>query len=440
MMNGIFLFFIVSAVAFAAVTGRMPAVNQAGLEAAKTAVTLALGLVGQMALWLGFMRVVRDAGLMAGLSRALHPLARRLFPEIPADHPALGAVLMNLAANMLGLTNAATPFGLKAMRELEKLNPRPGVATNAMALFLAINTSGVAVLPLGMIALRAQLGARDVAGITLPSILATMCSTTVAIIVAISLSRLPRFAADRHLGNEAAPAPADLEKEIKGLDDAEKLAAMETSTPWSRRLVLLGFLLVLAYGVFDTARTAPAESSAFDITKGVLSDWLLPVLMAFIVLLGFGRRVRVYESFVAGAKEGFDVAVMIIPYLVAILVAVGMFRAAGLLELLVSVVDPLTSLVGLPAEALPVALIRPLSGSGAFGVISEVMKTHGPDSFVGFLVSVLNGSTETTFYVLALYFGSVGVRATRHTVFACLAADMTGVLAALFFARIFFSG
>lgn len=440
MMNGIFLFFIVSAVGFAALTGRMPAVNQAGLEAAKTAVTLALGLVGQMALWLGFMRVVRDAGLMAGLSRLLHPLARRLFPEIPADHPALGAVLMNLAANMLGLTNAATPFGLKAMRELEKLNPRPGVATNAMALFLAINTSGVAVLPLGMIALRAQLGARDVAGITLPSILATMCSTILAIVVATTLSRLPRFAPERYPADAPEPARAEATPEIKGLGEAEKLAAMSAETPKPRLLLILGFLAVLGYGLVEAARGAPAETSGFDFTKGILSDWLLPVLMALIVLVGFGRRVRVYESFVAGAKEGFEVAVMIIPYLVAILVSVGMFRAAGLLELLVSLVDPVTSLVGFPAEALPVALIRPLSGSGAFGVISEVMKTHGPDSFVGFLVSVLNGSTETTFYVLALYFGSVGVRATRHTLFACLAADLTGVMAALFFARVFFSG
>lgn len=439
-MNGIFLFFIVSAVGFAALTGRMPAVNQAGLEAAKTAVTLALGLVGQMALWLGFMRVVRDAGLMAGLSRLLHPLARRLFPEIPADHPALGAVLMNLAANMLGLTNAATPFGLKAMRELEKLNPRPGVATNAMALFLAINTSGVAVLPLGMIALRAQLGARDVAGITLPSILATMCSTVVAIIVATTLSRVPRFAPERYPPDEREGAPEATEKEIQGLGEAERLAQLSAQTPWPRLLLSLGFLAVLGYGVVETARGAGAESSSFDVAKNILSDWLLPVLMAGIVLVGFGRRVRVYESFVAGAKEGFDVAVMIIPYLVAILVSVGMFRAAGLLELLVSLIDPLTSVIGFPAEALPVALIRPLSGSGAFGVISEVMKTHGPDSFVGFLVSVLNGSTETTFYVLALYFGSVGVRATRHTLFACLAADATGILAALFFARVFFSG
>jgi spore maturation protein SpmA len=438
-LNAIFIGLILGSVAVAAFTGSMPAVNAALIESAKSAVTIALGLIGMMALWLGFMRVLRDAGLMHSIARALSPVMRRLFPDVPADHPAMGAMIMNMAANMLGLGNAATPFGLKAMQELDRLNRHKGVATNAMALFLAINTSGVAVMPLGVIAIRASLGSENAAGIFLPSVLATMCSTLVAVLVARTLAARPSFAPDRYVDDEDAGASeggASLADGIKGIDEAEEIAALQGEpSGWRGLAVTLCFLLL---GVAMVRAVWAQPETGFGAVRAVLDSWLLPLLAAAIVLFGFSRRAKVYDSFIAGAREGFEIAVMIIPFLVAILVAIGMFRASGALDALIAAVAPITSFVGFPAEALPMALIRPLSGSGAMGIMTETMQTYGPDSFVGFLVSVMNGSTETTFYVLALYFGSVRVRAVRHTVAACLAADFAGILAALFFSRIFF--
>ena len=439
MLNGIFVVLILGSVVVAAFAGRMTEVNQAGIDSAKNAVTIAIGLVGMMALWLGFMRVLRDAGLMQMIAHGLAPVMRRLFPAIPPDHPAMGAMIMNMAANMLGLGNAATPFGLKAMRELDTLNSRKGVSTNAMALFLAINTSGVAVLPLGVIAIRSSLGSENAAGIFVPSILATMCSTIVAVLVARALAESTRFAPERFeaIVEDAEPASAPFQA-IAGLEQAEDVA--ETRPPLSalRALTLGGFALLIAVAFAIHLREVAADAGTAAALREVANSWLLPLLMAAIVLFGFSYRIGVYDSFIRGAREGFDIAVMIIPYLVAILVAVGMFRASGALDALVAVVSPLTSLVGFPAEALPMALIRPLSGSGAMGVMTATMTEHGPDSFVGYLVSVMNGSTETTFYVIALYFGSVRVRAVRHTLAACLAADAAGVMAALLWSRLFY--
>jgi spore maturation protein SpmA len=437
-VNGIFVFLVVGSVLAAALGGRMAGVSTAALDAAKGAGELALGLVGQMALWLGFMRVLRDGGLLRGIARAIAPVMRRLFPDVPAEHPAMGAMVMNLAANVLGLGNAATPFGLKAMRELDRLNPNPGVATNSMALFLAINTAGVAVLPLGVIAVRASLGSSNAGGVIAPTLLATACGTLSAIVAAKLLERRPRYAPERfRVEAPGAAAPASLADGIAGIGDAETSAeAAPPPAPWSAAL-LGGFALVIALAIWRFGAQAPADATTWSLARDVLSTWLLPVLMAAIALFGLGRRVRVYESFVRGAREGFDIAVAIIPFLVAILVAIAMFRGSGLFDLVVRAVEPLTGLVGFPAEALPMALIRPLSGSGALGVMTETMKTYGPDSFVGFLVSVINGGVETTFYVLAVYFGSVGVRATRHTLAACLTADFVGVAAAYAFSRLF---
>lgn len=439
-MNAVFLVLIVGAVLAAAFGGAMREVTDAALESAKGAVELAIALIGQMALWLGFMRVLRDAGVMRSLARGLSPLMRRLFPDVPSDHPAMGAMIMNIAANMLGLGNAATPFGLKAMGELNRLNQSSGVATNSMALFLAINTSGVAVLPLGVVAVRASLGAENTAGIIVPSIVATFLSTLVGIGMAKWLQGRPRFALERYRDEAAprAPQAESLADGIGGLEEAQAIAATEAPISRARMVVLLVFLALLVGALVRYVAGAPVDTGGLELSKQVLSAWLLPVLMAVIVLFGFGHRVKVYESFIQGAREGFDIAVMIIPFLVAILVAVGMFRASGLLEVLIAVVRPLTDLLGFPAEALPMALIRPLSGSGALGVMTETMNTYGPDSFVGFLVSVMNGSTETTFYVLAVYFGSVGVRVARHTVLACLSADIAGMAGALVMSRIFF--
>jgi spore maturation protein SpmA len=438
LLNWIFAALVLGAVITAAFNGSMPKVTEASIESAKAAVTLAIGLVGQMALWLGFMGVLREAGLMRGLARRLYPLMRRLFPDVPADHPAMGAMIMNIAANILGLGNAATPFGLKAMAELDKLNPHRGVATNSMALFLAINTSGVAVLALGAVAVRATLGSKDPAGILVPSVLATLGSTVVAITLAKLTERLPVFSAQRAGALPHEPLEAPAAKEIAGLEEAERLAQAEQRGSPLGKLIAWGALAALAVAfALELGRASP-DRSGLDLARAALSDWTLPLLMAGIVLVGVGRRVKVYETFVASAKEGFQIAVTIIPFLVAILVAIGMFRASGAMEAITSVLGQFTERLGFPAEALPMALIRPLSGSGALGVMTETMRAHGPDSFVGYLVSILNGSTETTFYVLAVYFGSVQVRATRHTVVACLGADFAGVLTATALTHLFF--
>jgi spore maturation protein SpmA len=443
MLNWIFVLLISGAVLTAAFNGKMPEVTAASISSAKSSVELAIGLVGQMALWLGFMGVLREAGLMRTLARGLEPVMKRLFPSVPADHPAMGAMIMNIAANMLGLGNAATPFGLKAMTELNKLNPHPGVTTNAMAMFLAINTSGVAVLPLGAVAVRATLGSKDPAGIIVPSLLATTASTLTAILVARLLENRPGFSPERYAGaveptpQAASPAPLDAKAQA-AMAEAEQAAAAREPAVGYRRFLMLAFPVVLGLALFRHTQLLPVDTRALDVVRAVLSDWLLPVLMLAIVVFGFARRVKVYEVFVSAAKEGFQIAVMIIPFLVAILVAIGMFRASGAMEAVVGLLTPLTGPLGFPAEALPMALIRPLSGSGALAVMTETMKTHGPDSFLGYLVSVINGSTETTFYVLAVYFGSVQVRALRHTMLACLAADVAGITAATVVCHLFF--
>lgn len=459
MLNAIFIVLIVGSVVTAACFDAFPqlraalgpvapgdadssamrAVAAASIDSAKSAVTLAISLVGGMALWLGLMRVVRDAGGLDTLARWLAPVMRRLFPDVPADHPAMGAMILNMASNMLGLGNAATPFGLKAMSELEKLNPHPGVSTNSMALFLAINTSGVAVLPLGVIVLRGTLDSASPGAIVLPSILATMASTIVAISVAKWLQRRPGYSPDRFVDDSAAESESGptLADGIRGLDEAEQVAEIRTESSRWRSLVTLG-LLFLVVALFAKAAFESPENG-LGMLQLFLDPWLLPLLMAAIVLLGFSRRVRVYESLIQGAREGFDIAIMIIPFLVAILVAVGMFRASGALGLLIHVLQPLTSAVGVPAEVLPMALVRPLSGSGAFGIMTETMQSYGPDSFIGYIVSVLNGSTETTFYVLAVYYGSVRIRAIRHTMAACLCADAAGFAATIALCWIFFA-
>jgi spore maturation protein SpmB len=321
----------------------------------------------------------------------------RLFPDVPADHPAMGAMVMNIAANALGLGNAATPFGLKAMKELNDLNTEKGTATNAMVLFLAINTSGLAVLPTGIIGLRALKGSADAAAIFPTTLLATGISTIVGITAAITLSRLPMFA-------KTAPAPAQPIERVP--------------LSWAE-LVPFGFVMAALVGLVMTVYTVGKAASV----------WIMPMLIFGMLAVGVARKVKVYEVFVTGAKEGFGLAVMIIPYLVAILGAVGMLRASGGLDRLVGWVDPFTSMLGIPGEVLPLALLRPLSGSGAFGITAELLETYGPDSLVGNIASTMNGSTETTFYVLAVYFGVIGVTKIRHAVPAGLAADIAGVVA-----------
>jgi spore maturation protein SpmA len=430
-LNWIFAALIIGSVLFGAFTGTLKAVTDASSESAKTAVTLAIGLVGQMALWLGFMGVLKEAGLLTGLARALKPVMTRLFPSVPPEHPAMGAMIMNIAANVLGLGNAATPFGLKAMRELDMLNSKRGVATDAMALFLVINTSGVAVLPLGVVAIRAGLGSTQAASIVLPSLIGTFVSTVFAVLICKAYQRLPLFSAER----------VQLEGPVAQSQTAEEPALpAEVARPpvaaW-RWALIAGVVTALATAIFH--QIAKANGTGLETARLLLDIWILPLLMVGILLVGIGRQVKVYEAFIAAAKEGFSVAVTIIPYLVAIIVGIGMFRASGAMDLLTSWLGPLTEVVGLPAEALPMALIRPLSGSGATGVMTEAMKTYHPDSYVGVLVSLINGSSETTFYVLAVYFGVVQVRAVRHTLAACLTSDIAGLLLTVQLARLFFS-
>ena len=436
MLNGLFIVVALASVLLAAYTGQMQAVTDAMLLSARSAVDLAIGLIGVMAFFLGLMRVAQDAGFTATLSRIVSPFMRLLFPSVPAGSPAMSAMVMNISANMLGLGNAATPFGIKAIEELDKYNSKKGTATNAMVLFLAINTAGLAVLPSGVIGVRAALGSADAAGIWFPTWFASGCATLMGITAAILFSRLPRYRA-----TEPPPIESPL---IAPEDDAGTAVATSpiTDDPPAvmpvRRWMGHLFWLVFAGLAARDLLTRLGSESAGDVLRDMLSFWALPSLVAVVALYGWARGVHVYDSVVEGAKEGFQVALRIIPFLVAILVVIGMFRASGGLELMVTMISPVTALIGMPAEALPMALLRPLSGSGALGVASDAMTTHGPDSLIGYMVSTYQGSTETTFYTLAVYFGAIGVKTTRHTVPACLLADVAGILAATFIVNLMF--
>ena len=399
----------------------METLSNAMVESAAGAVDLALGLVGVMTLFLGLMKVAEAGGLLTIIARLIRPFMLRLFPDVPAGHPAMGAMILNLSANAMGLGNAATPFGIRAMQELNRLNPNPGTASDAMALFLAINTSSVTLLPTGVIALRAAAGSADPAAILPATLFATACSTLTAV---LSAKLLGRFYRRRTPVSEAVPPASAPAAAALDTDRAPEEAAAAYPA-WAYALILAGgatlFFLMIVYGK-------------------TLSPWILPGLMAGFLIFGAARRVRVYEVFVEGAKEGFQVAIRIIPYLVAILAAVGMLRASGAMEAMVTTLGPWTSRLGLPAEALPMALMRPLSGSGAFAVLASIINdpSIGPDSYIGYLVSTLQGCTETTFYVLAVYFGAVQVRRIRYSLAAGLAADCAGIVAAVAACRYLF--
>ncbi len=420
-MNGVFFWIILIAITLTGYRqlvwippapdsiGPMQALTTAMIEAAKGSVTLALGLIGVMAFFLGLMKVAEAGGLLQIIARLVRPMMVRLFPDVPPDHPAMGAMIMNLSANALGLGNAATPFGIRAMQELDRLNPHKGTATNAMVLFLAINTSSVTLLPTGIIALRAAAGSHHPAAILPSTLFATICSTTAAILSAKCYQRLvplPTTARPVATMEETLPRPD------KTMDGRRGFPG------WVSGLALLALVAAVPLAV----RFGP-----------VIGPWIIPMLT--LVLLGFGwlRRIRVYEVFVEGARDGFEVAVKIIPYLVAILVAVAMFRSSGAMDLLVGWIGTVTSRFGMPAEALPMALLRPLSGSGAYGLVAAIINNPqmGPDSYTGFLVSTLQGSTETTFYVIAVYFGAIQVKRMRHALAAGLTADLAGILAAV---------
>lgn len=398
----------------------MEALSKAMIDSASGAVELAIGLVGVMTLFLGLMKVAEAGGMLNILARLIRPLMVRLFPDVPSDHPAMGAMILNMSANALGLGNAATPFGIRAMQELDSLNPHKGTATNAMALFLAINTSSVTLLPTGVIALRAAAGSTDPAAILPTTLFATIGSTTFAIIAA---KLYQRWMPVKPLAKKNIPE--DVHGDIVITDspvNQDDGAAYPLWVSLSALFMLVAFIpLVVLYG-------------------RAISPWIVPGLMVFFLAFGALRRVRVYEVMVEGGKEGFQVALRIIPYLVVILVAVAMLRASGAMDVLVGILGKVTGRVGLPAEALPMALMRPLSGSGAYGIMAAIINDPaiGPDSYIGYLVSTLQGSTETTFYVLAVYFGAVQVKRIRHAMAAALTADLAGIVCAVLVCRYLF--
>jgi spore maturation protein SpmA len=370
-------------------------------EMAKTAVDICLGLIGVLTLWMGLMNVGERGGAVRVLARVVRPFFHRLFPEVPEDHPAHGSIIMNFAANMLGLDNAATPLGLKAMQELQELNPDPDTASNAQIMFLVLNTSGLTIIPISIMVYRAQLGAANPSDVFLPILLTTFFSTLAGLIAVALLQRI-------------------------NLLDRTMLA------------YLVGLTALVGATIFYFSRLP--EDQVQTVSNLVANVLLYGVIAGFITLAMI-RRVNVYEAFIDGAKEGFAVVIKIIPYLVAILVAIGVFRASGAMDYVVAAIGRAVAAMGLNTDfipALPTALMKPLSGSGSRGMMVDAMQTYGADSFVGRLASTFQGATDTTFYIIALYFGSVGVKKTRYAVPCGLLADFVGIVAGIAIAYVFF--
>jgi spore maturation protein SpmA len=447
MLNYIWLGLIVLAVVIGGCTDHLKDVADKSFEMAEFAVMkTALPLVGIMALWLGMMRLAERAGLVALFARGLRPILLWLFPEVPPDHPAMGSMVLNIAAGILGLGNAATPLGLRAMKDLESLNPHPGTATNAMCTFLAINTSSIQLIPATAIAILAANNSTNPTAIVGTSIIATTCAAVSAVTAAKLLQNLPMF--------RVAPGVPSSRRRVDEPPRTEELAGETPALPrnppslqwWGTTILFLfaAFFLYLFIRLsFPAVIGVPpspdlAGQTPFVRVINAISQLSIPFLLSGFPLYAMLRRVKIYEEFVDGAKEGFDVAIRIIPYLVAILVAIGMFRAAGGIDLLGRALNPLMQAVGFPSELLPMVLMRPLSGSGTLGMFSELVKQWGPDSLVSRMGGTIYGSTETTLYVLAVYFGSVGVKRTRYALLAGLTADSAGVIASVIVCRIVF--
>ena len=434
MLNWIWLGLILGGVVYAGFAGTMGDVSRAIFDSGKSAVHILIDLAGPMIFFLGLMRVASDGGLISSLTRVLRPLMRRLFPDLPPDHPAMGAMILNFASNILGMGNAATPFGLKAMKELGRSNPHPGVATESMILFLAINTSQITLMaPTGTMAIRSAAGSEAPAAIWIPTLIATTCSTLAAVGAFYLMKRMS--AARVPTQQAAAPiAIAEPEEELP----LEAPPSPTGSTPGWSLLLVAGVVVLLALGLVVDAQRLVGEVSGIELVQRLSADWPFPLLVVALLLVGMAGRVRVYEATVAGAREGLEVVIRILPYLVVVLVAVGVFRASGALDLLIRFLEPFTSAIGVPAEVMPMALMRPLSGQGALGVMAETLETYGPDTFIGYLTSTLQGSTDTTFYVLAIYSGAAGVRNLRYALPACLIGDVGGFLGATAACHLFF--
>lgn len=378
-----------------------PQIMDSTFSSAKTAFEISLGLTGVLSLWLGIMKIGERGGLIGALARWLSPVFTRLFPDIPKNHPVVGNIFMNIAANMLGLDNAATPLGLKAMKELQAINPKKDTGSNPMIMFLVLNTSGLTIIPVSILVYRAQLGAAQPTDVFIPILLATFASTLAGIVVTSLYQRINLF----------------------------------------NRVLLLtlgGMCVAVAAIIWGFAQL---DKETMNIVASTVANVLLFCIIIGFIVAGLRRKVNVYDAFIEGAKDGFQTAVRIIPYLVAVLVAIGVFRASGAMDWLIEGITRLVHATGADAQwvgALPTALMKPLSGSGARGMMVDAMTTYGADSFVGRLSCIFQGSTDTTFYILAVYFGSVGVRYTRHAVVCGLLADLAGIIAAIAVAYFFF--
>ena len=378
-----------------------PAILNSTFDTSKTAFEISLGLTGVLSLWLGIMKIGEKGGVINVVARVLSPVFTRLFPDIPKGHPVTGSIFMNVAANMLGLDNAATPLGLKAMEQLQELNPKKDTATNPMIMFLVLNTSGLTLIPVSIMVYRAQMGAAQPTDIFVPILLATFFSTLAGIVFTSLYQRI-------NLINR------------------------------TMLLTLGGMSAVVAAIIWGFAQMDKAQ---MNVVSNSVANILLMLIIVMFILAGMRKKVNVYDAFIEGAKDGFTTAVRIIPYLVAILVGIGVFRASGAMDMLVDGIKWTVAALGGNTDfvgALPTALMKPLSGSGARGMMVDAMSTYGADSFVGRLSCIFQGSTDTTFYILAVYFGSVGIRYTRHAVACGLLADLAGVIAAIAICYLFF--
>jgi len=381
--------------------GVFPDMVSSTFNMAKTGFEISLGLTGVLTLWLGIMRIGEKGGIIKIFSKLINPFFRKIFPDLDKDHPAYGSIMMNIAANMLGLDNAATPMGLKAMNQLQETNPKKNTASNAQIMFLVLNTSGLTIIPISVMVYRAQLGAADPSDIFIPILLATFFSTLAGLITVSIYQKINLF-----------------NKTI---------------------LAYLGSISVLIAGIILYLQQLPRERVT-DISSVASNVILFGIIVLFIGLAAY-KKINVYEAFIEGAKDGFKIAVKIIPYLIAILVAIGVFRASGAMDYLISGFAYIFKAVGINTDfinALPTALMKPLSGSGARGMMVDTMKTYGADSFVGRVASTVQGATDTTFYIIAVYFGSVGIKNTRYAVTAGLIADFVGIVAAILIAYLFF--
>lgn len=377
------------------------AIVQSTFDSAETAFKLSIGLTGVLTLWLGIMKVGENGGVINALSRLLSPVFCRLFPDIPKGHPVNGSIFMNLSANMLGLDNAATPLGLKAMKELQELNKDKDMASNPMIMFLVLNTSGLTIIPISIMMYRSQMGATQPTDVFVPILIATFCSTLAGLIAVSVYQRI-------NLLNRSI-------------------------------IIFLGIVSLFIAGIMYLF--AGLDKDTMNTYSTLIANIILFTIIIIFIVSAMIKKINVYESFIEGAKDGFNTAIKIIPYLVAILVAVGVFRASGAMDYIIDGIAAFVSMLGVNSDfvpALPTALMKPLSGSGARGLMVEAMEHYGADSFVGHTVSIMQGATDTTLYILAVYFGSVGIRKTRHALPCGLIADFTGIVAAIVISYFFF--